>query len=207
MWLHVDAAYGGFFALTERVGARAAVSSWPTHARSPQGAFSPWGTGCLLVREGDALSETFRMYPAYLRDAREHDDAVNLFDRGLQLTRPARAVKIWLSVRTLGLAPFRAALDEAIDHARFAQSIVEADPRAELVTPASLGIVTFRRTDGRDEETARAYNAGGGRSPLHHRPRRQGDAPALHQQLPHHASRRGPGRRGVAGAPSHVGPP
>jgi len=163
LWLHVDAAYGGFFALTER-GRRAlaGLELADSITLDPhKGLAQPWGTGCVLVRAAGALTETFHMYPDYLRDARERDDAVNLFDRGLQLTRPARAVKIWLSVRTLGVAPFRRALDAAIDHALYAQSLVEGDSRAELVTPASLGIVTFRRADGRDEETARAFNAAG----------------------------------------------
>jgi len=160
LWLHVDAAYGGFFALTER-GQRALTGLGRADSITldpHKGLAQPWGTGCVLTRRADALSDTFRMYPSYLRDARERDDAVNLFDRGLQLTRPARAVKIWLSVRSLGLAPFRDALDAALDHALFAQGLVEAHPGAELVTPASLGIVTFRRTDGRDEEAGRAFN-------------------------------------------------
>jgi aromatic-L-amino-acid/L-tryptophan decarboxylase len=163
LWLHVDAAYGGFFALTDRGReALAGLALADSITLDPhKGLAQPWGTGCVLTRGSTALTETFHMYPDYLRDARERDDAVNLFDRGLQLTRPARAVKIWLSVRTFGVAPFRRALDAAIENALFAQALVEADPRAELVTPASLGIVTFRRADGRDEETARAYNAAG----------------------------------------------
>jgi glutamate/tyrosine decarboxylase-like PLP-dependent enzyme len=163
LWLHVDAAYGGFFALTARGReALAGLERADSVTLDPhKGLAQPWGTGCVLTRGSAALTDTFHMYPSYLRDARERDDAVNLFDRGLQLTRPARAVKIWLSVRTLGVAPFRAALDAAIDHALFAESLLETDTRAELVTPASLGIVTFRRADGRDEEAARTYNASG----------------------------------------------
>ena len=163
MWLHVDAAYGGFFALTA-TGRRELAGIERAHSITldpHKGLAQPWGTGCLLVRASGALSDTFRMYPGYLRDARQLDDAVNLFDRGLQLTRPARAVKIWLSVQTLGLAPFRNMLDAAVDHARFAQAYIEAHPNGELVTAASLGIVTFRRRDRLDEEAARAFNASG----------------------------------------------
>ncbi len=160
MWLHVDAAYGGFFTLTDRGReALAGIERSDSITLDPhKGLAQPWGTGCVLTRSPTVLSDTFRMYPGYLRDARQLDDAVNLFDRGLQLTRPARAVKIWLSVETLGLAPFREALDAALDSALVAQSYVEGHPDAELVTPACLGIITFRRRDGRDEEASRLFN-------------------------------------------------
>lgn len=163
MWLHVDAAYGGFFVLTERGrDALAGIELADSITLDPhKGLAQPWGTGCIVARGETALSDTFRMYPSYLRDARQFDDAVNLFDRGLQLTRPARALKIWLSVHALGLAPFRQALDAAIDHARLAQTIIEGRSDAFLVTPASLGIVTFRRRDGRDEEAVDQLNASG----------------------------------------------
>jgi glutamate/tyrosine decarboxylase-like PLP-dependent enzyme len=163
LWLHVDAAYGGFFALTERgrealsgIGLADSITLDPH-----KGLAQPWGTGCILVRRDGGLSQTFSMTPTYLRDSRQFDDAVNLFDRGLQLTRPARAVQIWLSVHAHGLAPFRRALDASIDLARLAQSTVASRADAELVTGASLGIVTFRRRDGRDEEAVRQLNAGG----------------------------------------------
>lgn len=163
IWLHIDAAYGGFFALTQRGReALAGIELADSITLDPhKGLAQPWGTGCILVRRATALSDTFRMDPSYLRDARQLDDAVNLFDRGLQLTRPARAVKIWLSVHALGLGPFRRALDAVIDHARFAQELVESRPDASIVTPASLGIVTFRRRDGRDEEAVHRLNASG----------------------------------------------
>jgi glutamate/tyrosine decarboxylase-like PLP-dependent enzyme len=163
MWLHVDAAYGGFFALTERGReALAGLELADSITLDPhKGLAQPWGTGCILVRREHGLSDAFRMTATYLRDARRYDDAVNLFDRGLQLTRPARAVPLWLSVQSVGLGQLRGVLDRAIDHARHVQRVVEAREDAELVTPASLGIVTFRRRDRRDEEAVQRVNASG----------------------------------------------
>jgi aromatic-L-amino-acid/L-tryptophan decarboxylase len=163
MWLHVDAAYGGFFALTDRGRtALAGLELADSITLDPhKGLAQPWGTGCILVRRENGLSDAFRMTAVYLRDARRYDDAVNLFDRGLQLTRPALGVPIWLSVHTVGLGQLRGTLDACIDHARHVQAAVEARADAELVTPASLGIVTFRRRDGRDEEAVHRVNASG----------------------------------------------
>jgi hypothetical protein len=70
---------------------------------------------------------------------------VNFADRGLQLTRASRAIKVWLAIQTFGVGAFRAAIDRAIDMTRVAQELIQADERLELVTPASLGVLTFRR--------------------------------------------------------------
>jgi hypothetical protein len=70
---------------------------------------------------------------------------VNFADRGLQLTRAVRAIKVWLAVQTFGVDAFRAAIDRSIDLTIAAQQWIQADSHLELVSPASLGILTFRR--------------------------------------------------------------
>jgi hypothetical protein len=63
----------------------------------------------------------------------------------LQLTRASRAIKVWLALQTFGVAAFRAAIDRAMDLTIEGQRRIESDDRLELVTPASLGVLTFRR--------------------------------------------------------------
>ncbi|TML08049.1 MAG: hypothetical protein E6G41_03170, partial [Actinobacteria bacterium] len=70
---------------------------------------------------------------------------MNFSDRGLQLTRTCRALKLWISLHHFGVAAFRTAIDNCLDLAEYAQGQIEAAPELELMTPASLGIVTFRR--------------------------------------------------------------
>ena len=163
VWMHVDAAYGGCFALTSRgrdalrgLGEADSITLDPH-----KGLAQPWGTGCLLVQRPGLLASAFHLMPAYLRDSAVHGGEVNMYDRGLQLTRPARALKIWLSVHALGLAAFRASLDNALDLAQVAEATIREHPAAEIVAPASLGIVCFRRSDGRNDEAVRALNATG----------------------------------------------
>src|SRR5262249_53072022 len=59
LWLHADAAYGGFFQLTERGRvAFAGIERADSITLDPhKGMFLPYGTGCLLVREGRRLRE------------------------------------------------------------------------------------------------------------------------------------------------------
>jgi aromatic-L-amino-acid/L-tryptophan decarboxylase len=172
VWFHVDGAYGAFAVLTER--GRAAM---PDLARADSITLDPhkwlampFEVGCLLIREGVLLDRAFELHPEYLKD-RDHEAGLNFADRGLQLTRASRAIKVWLAIETFGLDAFRATIDRAIDQTLAAQARIEADQRLELVTPASLGILTFRRrgdpdepaivTDRRNEAIVKAIAASG----------------------------------------------
>jgi aromatic-L-amino-acid/L-tryptophan decarboxylase len=147
VWLHVDAAYGGFAALTQRgADALAGIERADSITLDPhKWLFQPYECGCVLVRDGDALAAAFAMTPEYLRDTRAHGGEVNFADRGIQLTRSARALKVWLSLRTLGLRAFRSAIDRALDLAEYAADRIERSETLELAAPPSLGIVCFGR--------------------------------------------------------------
>jgi glutamate/tyrosine decarboxylase-like PLP-dependent enzyme len=104
--------------------------------------------GCLLVRDGGLLAETFAVSPAYLRDAAAGMDEVNFSDRGINLTRQFSALKLWMSLKVYGAAAFREAIGSCLELAEHAEQRLRADPRWEVVTPAQLGIVTFRLAGG-----------------------------------------------------------
>lgn len=157
VWLHVDGAYGGFAALTERGRRRlAGIDLADSVTLDPHKWFyQPFECGALLVREGHLLREAFEIHPDYLQDSKVRDTEVNLADQGLQLTRMSRALKIWLSVSYFGLDAFVAAVERSLDLAEHAQHYVEASEELELMAPATLGVVCFRRhPTGVDDETA-----------------------------------------------------
>jgi aromatic-L-amino-acid/L-tryptophan decarboxylase len=114
--------------------------------------FQPYELGCALVREPGLLERTFGLEGDYLRDVT--GGAVNFRDRSLQLTRGARALKLWLSIRVFGLAAFRDAVARGIALAEHAEAVLSSRPGWEVVTPAQLGIVCFRRV-GDDGEQSR----------------------------------------------------
>ena len=160
IWLHVDGAYGAFAVMTER--GRAAMPGLDladSITLDPHKWLAmPFEVGCLLVRNGAHLGEAFALHPEYLREG-SYNRSVNFADRGLQLTRASRAIKVWLAIQAFGVDAFRAAIDRALDLTIEAERRVLADDRLELVTPASLGIfdVPPCRSAGRD--------AGHGRPP------------------------------------------
>ena len=161
VWLHVDAAYGGFTALTSRGrDALRGIELADSIALDPhKWLYQPVECGCLLVRQGELLRRAFEVTPDYLRDAAVRDGEVNFSDLGLQLTRGWRALKVWLSIQTFGLDAFRQAIDNALDLAVLAEERVRATPSLELLSGAQLGIVCFRRRFEGDEDEVASMNA------------------------------------------------
>src|SRR5215469_450216 len=160
LWLHVDAAYGGFAVLTAKGRAvLAGIERADSVTLDPhKWLFQPMECGSVLIRDGAQLERTFAIYPDYLDGNEAHGDGeVNFADRGLQLSRGFRALKIWMSVHTFGLAAFRAAIQRNLELAEFAQALVRSHAGLTLMAPATLGIVCFRREwPGTDEaETGR----------------------------------------------------
>jgi len=155
VWLHVDGAYGGFACLTERGQATlAGMELADSITLDPhKWLYQPVEVGALLVRDGSALRRGFEISPDYLKDIEAIDREVNFSDLGLQLTRTCRALKLWISLHYFGVAAFRAAIDNSLDLALHAQNRIEDSPELELMSPASLGVLTFRRhPQGVDDE-------------------------------------------------------
>jgi aromatic-L-amino-acid/L-tryptophan decarboxylase len=160
LWLHVDAAYGGFAALTAR-GRRLlrGLELADSVTLDPhKWLYQPIECGCVMVREPGLMERAFAIAPDYLDDYRGGE--VDFCDRGLQLTRSARALKIWLSLSYFGLDAFRRAIDRALDQAQLAQRLIEDHPTLELLAPATLGVICFRRSvPGVDEDQLERINA------------------------------------------------
>ena len=157
-WLHVDAAYGGCATIVERGRALlSGIELADSITLDPhKWLYQPIELGCLLVREERVLERTFATHADYLQDL-EAD--VNLGDRGLQLTRSARSLKLWWSLRALGADAFRTAVEHSLELAAHAARLVAAHAQLELLAPPSLGIVCFRRRVAGDEAAHEAANA------------------------------------------------
>lgn len=154
LWLHVDGAYGAAAVLTGRGRtALAGLGRADSITLDPhKWLFQPYELGCLLVRDASMLRNAFRVdeddHADYLADVTRHiAQDVNFFERGIQLTRSFKALKLWLSLRTFGLSEFRRAIDAGFDMAELAERTLREDGRWQIVTPAQMGVVTFRWSD------------------------------------------------------------
>jgi aromatic-L-amino-acid decarboxylase len=146
LWLHVDGAYGAAAALCERgCDLLHGLGEADSLALDPhKWLFQPYEIGGVLVRQARWLRETFHILPEYLADIEGQAGEVNYCDRGIQLTRGFRALKLWMSLKVFGAAGFRAALNRGFELAETAEAAARELPDWEVVTPAQLGIVTFR---------------------------------------------------------------
>ncbi len=157
MWLHVDGAYGGPAALcAQGAAALRGLERADSLVLDPhKWLFSPYDVGCLLVRRPGVLAGAFAMTPEYLVDTQAATGEVDFRDRSLELSRRARALKLWLAFRVYGVQRMREAVARGIALAEHAQARLESDSRWDVITPAQLGIVTFAWRGANEGEHAR----------------------------------------------------
>lgn len=146
LWFHVDGAYGAPAMLTEEgQNLLKGIERADTLVLDPhKWLFQPFEMGCLLVREASWMEKTFSKVPEYLEDTETGEGEVNFWERGVQLTRRFRALKLWLSVQVFGWEAFKEAIQIGFRSAEFIENLVQDFPDWRVVTPAQLGIVTFR---------------------------------------------------------------
>jgi aromatic-L-amino-acid/L-tryptophan decarboxylase len=155
LWYHVDAAYGGFFQLTERGRARfAGIEHADSVVLDPhKGLFLPHGTGILLARNPAAVRAAHAVDGAYLQDLGADRPLPDYAELGPELTRDYRGLRVWLPLHLHGIRAFRQALDEKLDLAAWACRELSADPALELPWEPELSTVAFRLRG--DESTDR----------------------------------------------------
>jgi aromatic-L-amino-acid decarboxylase len=164
LWLHVDAAYGGFFAMTQRGRTRlAGIERADTVTLDPhKSLFLPYGTGCVLARRLDDLKEAHTIHSDYLDAVVEGGDegsATNPADLSLELTREFRGLRVWLPMKLLGAEAFRRCLDEKLDLALWAASELRRIDGVEVLADPQLSILAFRVAPrGRGENELDALN-------------------------------------------------
>jgi glutamate/tyrosine decarboxylase-like PLP-dependent enzyme len=144
LWLHVDAAYGWAAALTaEGRALLAGIGRADSVTLDPHKWLAQtFEAGGLLVRDGPLLRRTFALRPEYMQDVEPGEDEVNFADRGLALTRRFRALKVWLSLKVLGLGWFRRLIEHCCALARYGAARLRQ--AGFEVLSSELSIVCFR---------------------------------------------------------------
>jgi aromatic-L-amino-acid/L-tryptophan decarboxylase len=146
LWFHVDAAYGGFFTLTDRGRcALAGIERADSVVLDPHKAlFLPYGTGALLVRDPRRLQRAHAVQSEYLPPRPSDPGAYDFADLSPELTRPFRGLRIWLPFKLHGVGAFRRALDEKLDLARWLAAELAASGSIDVLGPPELSTFAFR---------------------------------------------------------------
>ena len=121
LWFHVDAAYGGFFVLTEEGKKKlAGIETSDSVVIDPhKGLFLPYGLGVVLVKDRAALQAAHYYTANYMQDAVSSDDEPSPAEISPELTKPFRGLRLWLPLKLHGVAPFRACLEEKLLLAKY----------------------------------------------------------------------------------------
>jgi len=146
LWFHVDAAYGGFFALTER-GRETLTGLERSDSMSldpHKGLFLPYGSGSLLVRDRDALARAHATDADYLPTMRDDPDFVDFSEISPELSRDHRGLRVWLPIKMHGIDVFRRQLDEKLDLTHWVTERLRETPGIEIVAEPQLSLVAFR---------------------------------------------------------------
>lgn len=152
LWFHVDAAYGGFFQLTDR---GSAVLNGIEHGDSiaidpHKGLSIPFGVGALLTRQRSHLIDANKGRGAYLA-LEDHTMGIqDISTLGPELSRPNRGLAVWLPLQLHGVAAFREALDESLDLAEHAYARISEIPGIQARWKPDLSVVAF----GFDDDAA-----------------------------------------------------
>lgn len=146
LWLHVDAAYGGFFILTDegRTKFRGIELSDSLAIDPHKGMFLPYGLGICIVRDKKIMLEAFTFDASYLQDIKVANEEINPMDVSPEMTKHFRGLRMWLPLALYGIEPFKNALDEKLLLAKYFYSEVQKIPGFVVGPAPQLSVVTFR---------------------------------------------------------------
>ena len=163
VWFHVDGAFGALVAMVPDLrhivaGLDQADSvAFDLH----KWLYMPYEAGCTLVRDQKAHRATFNVTPAYLASF-DRGIAAGGFpfaERGVQLSRGFRALKVWMSFKTHGTDAFAQLIHQNVRQAHYLAGLVTKHPLLELLAPAPLNIVCFRvKLPGKSDAELNALN-------------------------------------------------
>ncbi|HWR36782.1 MAG TPA: pyridoxal-dependent decarboxylase [Clostridia bacterium] len=148
IWFHVDGAFGALASISPKLRERvtglelADSVAFDLH----KWMYLPFESGCVLVKDAVAHARTFAVSPAYLGGDERGIIAGGLpfADRGIELTRGFKALKVWMCLKAYGVETFAAYIERNVEQANYVGHLVRESENLQLLTPISLNIVCFR---------------------------------------------------------------
>ena len=149
LWFHVDGAFGSLVVLDPK---RRYLMQGVEEADSLAFDFHKWlhcpyAAGCALIRHGHELLSTFSVHQSYLANAERGcaGDKPWYCDLGFELSRPFRALKVWMTLKEHGTRKFGQKIADNCEQAQYLASLLEKHQSfIRVIRPVSLNIVNFR---------------------------------------------------------------
>lgn len=155
LWMHADGAFGASVILSKQhkellSGIELSDSvSWDAH----KWLFQTYACGIVLVKDRRKMLDSFSVHPEYLQDLEQGVESFNPWDMGMELTRPARGLKLWITLQAVGSDAIADAIDHGFLVAEWAEDELKKNKDVEFISHAHMAIVNFRyNPDGYTEE-------------------------------------------------------
>jgi glutamate/tyrosine decarboxylase-like PLP-dependent enzyme len=152
LWMHVDGAYGALAALAIPDAFRGMGRADSLSLDPHKWLYQPAGVGCLLYRDAADARRAFSHTGDYARSlTTDPIEGFAIFEESMELSRPFRALKLWMSLRYFGLKAFRQSIAEDLELAQVLAGAIDAEPKLERLAPVALSAVCFRYRDARGD--------------------------------------------------------
>jgi aromatic-L-amino-acid/L-tryptophan decarboxylase len=153
LWFHVDGAFGAWARIVPDLQAIVAgIEQADSIAMDlHKWMYLPFEVACVLVRDAKVHRDAFAQTASYLAEATRGVTASGLYfaERGIELTRSFKALKVWMSLKAHGVEQFSRLVRQNVQQARHLARLVDEHPDLERLAPAPLNIVCFRyRVEG-----------------------------------------------------------
>lgn len=145
LWMHIDGAYGALASLAipdvfDGIALADSISLDPH-----KWLYQPTGCGCLLYRDPADARRAFSHSGDYARSlTTDPIEGFAFFEESIELSRPFRALGLWLSLRYFGLRAFQQSIRDDLRLAQILASAIDAEPKLERLAPVALSAVCFR---------------------------------------------------------------
>jgi glutamate/tyrosine decarboxylase-like PLP-dependent enzyme len=145
LWMHVDGAYGALAAMAIPDAFRGMGRADSLSLDPHKWLYQPAGVGCLLYRDAADARRAFSHTGDYARSlTNDPIEGSAIFEESIELSRPFRALKLWMSLRYFGLRAFQRSIAEDLELAQVLAGAIDAEPRLERLAPVALSVVCFR---------------------------------------------------------------
>ena len=143
--MHIDGAYGALASLAipeafDGINFADSISLDPH-----KWLYQPTGCGCLLYRDPADARRAFSHSGDYARSlSTDPIEGFAFFEESIELSRPFRALGLWLSLRYYGLRAFQQSIRDDLHLAQVLAQFIDAEPKLERLAPVALSAVCFR---------------------------------------------------------------
>ena len=145
LWFHVDGAYGASSLISpiyRNVSAGIEKSdslTWDTHKWLMQ----TYSCSTLLVKDKQTLVDAFVEHPEYLEDV-SSTDHIDGWDKGPEMSRPHRAIKLWFTVQATGTHLLEEMIEYSFYNAKIVLHELEKRDNWQIISKPSCGTINFR---------------------------------------------------------------